>query len=241
MEQKHNRRAPGMRYNILHILCEGQTEERFVKEVLSPYLQQFNIYPKPILLLTSKKKNARGGMLSYAQAKRDLTILQKQYRDNSSEHHLFTTMFDYYALPDDFPGFEESTKIQNVREGISFLENKFAEDMGCSTFIPYIQLHEFEALLFVDISRLRTEYPLSSERIRILKEETDIYRDPEMINNSPTTAPSKRIIAAVEQDYNYNKVQSGAAVTSAIGIEALLDNCQHFKEWIETIKQSAAQ
>ena len=76
-----------MIYNILHILCEGQTEERFVKEVLSPYLQQFNIYPKPILLLTSKKKNARGGMLSYAQAKRDLTILQKQYRDNNSEHN----------------------------------------------------------------------------------------------------------------------------------------------------------
>lgn len=93
-----------MTYNILHILCEGQTEERFVKEVLSPYLQQFNIYPKPILLLTSKKENARGGMLSYAQAKRDLTILQKQYRDNNSEHHIFTTMFDYYALPDDFPG-----------------------------------------------------------------------------------------------------------------------------------------
>lgn len=49
-----------MIYNILHILCEGPTEERFVKEVLSPYLQQFNIYTKPILLLTSKKKNARG-------------------------------------------------------------------------------------------------------------------------------------------------------------------------------------
>lgn len=121
-----------MKYNILHILCEGQTEERFVKEVLSPYLLQFNIYPKPILLLTSKKKNARGGMLSYAQAKRDLTILQKQFRDNNSEHHMFTTMFDYYALPDDFPGVEESTEIQDVRNRISFLEDKFAEELGLS-------------------------------------------------------------------------------------------------------------
>lgn len=225
-----------MIYNILHILCEGQTEERFVKEVLSPYLQQFNIYPKPILLLTSKKKNARGGMLSYAQAKRDLTILQKQFRDNNSEHHMFTTMFDYYALPDDFPGVEESIDIQNVRDRISFLEDKFAEDMGSGTFIPYIQLHEFEALLFVDIIKLQTEYPLSSERIRILKEETDIYGDPEMINNSPDTAPSKRIISALAQDYHYNKVQSGAAITSAIGIENLLEKCQHFNEWINKIK-----
>lgn len=230
-----------MIYNILHILCEDQTEERFVKEVLSPYLQQFNIYPKPILLLTSKKKNARGGMLSYAQAKRDLTILQKQFRDNNSEHHLFTTMFDYYALPDDFPGVEESIDIQDVRSRISFLEDKFAEELGGSAFIPYIQLHEFEALLFVDIIKLQTEYPLSSEKIRVLKKETDIYGDPEMINNSPDTAPSKRIIAALSQDYHYNKVQSGATVTSAIGIEALLENCQHFKEWIENIKRIVAQ
>lgn len=230
-----------MIYNILHILCEGQTEERFVKEVLSPYLQQFNIYPKPILLLTSKKKNARGGMLSYAQAKRDLTILQKQFRDNNSEHHLFTTMFDYYALPDDFPGVEESIDIQDVRSRISFLEDKFAEELGGSAFIPYIQLHEFEALLFVDIIKLQTEYPLSSEKIRVLKKETDIYGDTEMINNSPDTAPSKRIIAALSQDYHYNKVQSGATVTSAIGIEALLENCQHFKEWIENIKRIVAQ
>lgn len=225
-----------MIYNILHILCEGQTEERFVKEVLSPYLQQFNIYPKPILLLTSKKKNARGGMLSYAQAKRDLSILQKQFRDNTSEHHMFTTMFDYYALPDDFPGVEESTEIQNVRDRISFLEDKFAEDMGRGAFIPYIQLHEFEALLFVDIIKLQTEYPLSSEKIRILKKETDIYGDPELINNSPDTAPSKRIIAALAQDYHYNKVQSGTAVAYAIGIEALLKNCQHFNEWINVIQ-----
>lgn len=48
-----------MKYIILHVLCEGQTEERFVKEVLAPYLQQFNIYPKPIILLTSKKENSR--------------------------------------------------------------------------------------------------------------------------------------------------------------------------------------
>lgn len=228
-----------MIYNILHILCEGQTEERFVKEVLSPYLRQFNIYPKPILLLTSKKKNARGGMLSYSQAKRDITILQKQFRDNTSEHHMFTTMFDYYALPDDFPGVEESIEIQDVRDRISFLEDKFVEDMGSGTFIPYIQLHEFEALLFVDIIKLQTEYPLSIAKIRRLKNETDIYGDPEMINNSPDTAPSKRIIAALAQDYHYNKVQSGATVTSSIGIDALLKNCRHFKEWIEHIRRSA--
>lgn len=230
-----------MKYTILHILCEGQTEERFVKDVLSPYLQQFNIYAKPILLLTSRKKSAKGGMLSYAQAKRDLVLLQKQYRDNSNEHHLFTTMFDYYALPGDFPGFDKSTQIQSMRDRIDFLENQFSEDLGCVIFIPYIQLHEFEALLFVDIYQLTAEYPLSEDRIKILKHETDGYGDPEMIDNGPATAPSKRIISALARDYNYNKVQSGAAVTSRIGMDALLANCRHFREWVDEIKRIAFQ
>ncbi len=225
-----------MKFIILHILCEGQTEERFVKEVLSPYLQQFNIYPKPILLLTSKKKNARGGMLSYTQAKRDLMILRRQYPDNSNEQHLFTTMFDFYALPDDFPGFEESKQFSDVKKRISFLESEFAKNIGFDSFIPYIQLHEFEALLFVDITKLETDYPLSKTQIQKLKEETDLYGDPEMINNSPATAPSKRIIKALERNYNYNKVQSGVAITSLIGIESLLNSCQHFKKWIDNIK-----
>lgn len=225
-----------MKYIILHILCEGQTEESFVKKVLAPYLCQFNIYSKPILILTSKKKNARGGMLSYIQAKRDLTLLQKQYKNNSSEIHIFTTMFDFYALPDDFPGMEDSKRILNIRDRISYLETKFSEDMGSDVFIPYIQLHEFEALLFTDIIRLQTEYPLSSDQILDLKCQTDVYGDPEMIDDGPSTAPSKRIINAVKQNYHYNKVHSGTAITSSIGIEMLMDKCRHFREWIEHIK-----
>ncbi len=225
-----------MRFTLLHILCEGQTEERFVKDVLSPYLQQFGIYTKPILLITSKKKNAMGGMLSFSQAKRDLTLLRKQFNDNKNERHIFTTMFDYYALPEDFPGFMESKRITNVRDRISFLEGKFFDEMGSDVFLPYIQLHEFEALLFVDIEQLNVEYPNASANIQRLKRETDKYGDPEMIDDGPATAPSKRIISALEKYYHYNKVKSGASVTSRIGIDALLENCTHFREWIELIK-----
>ena len=130
-----------MRYTILHILCEGQTEERFVKEVLSPYLRQFNIYPKAILLLTSKKKNTRGLYV-------ELCTGQTRPYD----------MFDFYALPDDFPCFKKSSHYSDIRERISFIETEFAKDMGFDAFIPYIQLHEFESLLFVDITRLESDY-----------------------------------------------------------------------------------
>jgi hypothetical protein len=227
-----------MKYVILHILCEGQTEERFVKEILAPYLQQFNIFAKAVVLLTSKKKNMRGGMLNYEQAKRDLTILFKQYRDNSSERHIFTTMFDYYALPEDFPSASEAAKIQDVRERINCIEQAFSADIANNAFIPYIQLHEFEALLFVDITKLIYDYPLCEESIHKLKNETDAFGDPELINNSPETAPSKRIIKALEDKYNYNKKLSGTNVTSKIGIETLRKNCRHFNDWIAAIVAS---
>lgn len=226
-----------MKNVILHILCEGQTEERFVKEVLAPYFQQYNIYPKPILLVTSKKSDAKGGMLSYDQAKRDLAILMKGHKDNNYEHHLFTTMFDYYALPEDFPGFKKALSIPGgVRKCISCIESEFRDDIGSNAFIPYIQLHEFEALLFVDITQLSAEYPKSSSEIRKLKKETDSFKDPEMINNNPSTAPSKRIKKALEKHYNYNKVKSGAKTASKIGITRLLNECRHFKEWVDAIK-----
>lgn len=228
-----------MKIVILHVLCEGQTEARFVKEVLSPYLQQYDIFPKATILLTSRKRNARGGMISYAQAKAELGILFKQNQDSEYESHLFTTMFDYYALPDDFPKMKEAEKIQDVRQRISLIEESFGGDINASSFIPYIQLHEFEALLFVDIAQLKAEYPKSSKQIDKLRIETDLIGDPELINNRPDTAPSKRIIKSLEKEYNYNKVQSGATITSSIGIEALMSNCLHFKEWVERIKERA--
>ena len=63
---------------ILNVLCEGQTEEKFVKEVLKPYLNGFGIVVKSRLLATSRKKNANGGMISYQQAKKDLSMWMKE-------------------------------------------------------------------------------------------------------------------------------------------------------------------
>lgn len=101
-----------MKAKIIHVLCEGQTEQGFVEEVLRPYLQAQGVAGvKSILITTNKKKNARGGMLSYAQAVTDLELLRKMKMDGEYERHVFTTMFDLYALPDDFPGYEAAKAI----------------------------------------------------------------------------------------------------------------------------------
>lgn len=224
---------------ILNVLCEGQTEEKFVKEVLKPYLNGFGIVVKSRLLATSRKKNANGGMISYQQAKKDLSMWMKEVAHRSSETHYFTTMFDFYALPDDFPGMQQSKTKNDAYLAVETVESAFGRDINSRSFIPYIQLHEFEALLFCDIEKLIIEYPKCSKEIENLENGLTKYDgNPELVNSSPKTAPSKRIIAVIEGNhrYKYNKPRSGAVVTSAIGLPVLMQKCRHFREWIEKIQ-----
>ncbi len=223
---------------ILNVLCEGQTEEGFVKGVLKPYLKDRGIVVKHRLLVTSKKKDIKGGLVSYQKAKGDLTRWMKEVAHNPQEKHYFTTMFDFYALPTDFPGYKEAKDIYDAYQKVQKIEEELDKDMNIPRFIPYIQLHEFEALLFCDIEKLKEYYPNSQAEIKLLEKALDSYQgNPELINSNPHTAPSKRIIMAIEgkKKYHYNKSQSGAAITKDIGMERLMERCAHFKMWVEKI------
>lgn len=229
-----------MKAKIIHVLCEGQTEQGFVEKVLRPYLQDKGITGiKSTLIETNKKKNARGGLLSYNHALTDLRLLQRTKIDGDFERHIFTTMFDFYALPDDFPGFEKIKTIRDPYLKVSNLEKDFADEINDNRFIPYIQLHEFEALLFCGIEYIAELYPGCEKRCEQLTQALKNVGNPELINNSPHTAPSKRIIKAIEGDnkthYNYNKPTTGKIVTGKIGIDMLREKCKHFNEWIEKL------
>ena len=227
-----------MNSTILNVLCEGQTEERFVKDVLKPYFSSRGLVVKHRLLVTSRKKDTKGGLLSYSQAKNDLLLWVKEVSHRESESHFFTTMFDFYALPDDFPNKIQSKSIADPYLRIANVEDAFKQDIGFDGFIPYIQLHEFEALMFCDITKLAIEYPKCSKEIGGLVNVLEKYNgNPELIDNSPQTAPSKRIIAAIEgkHKYNYNKPRSGAVVTASIGMDILLRKCPHFRQWVTVI------
>ena len=229
-----------MKAKIIHVLCEGQTEQGFVEKVLRPYLQDNGIKGvNGILITTNKKKNARGGLLSYNHALTDLRILQRTKIDGDFERHIFTTMFDFYALPDDFPGFEKIKTIRDPYLKVSNLEKDFADEINDNRFIPYIQLHEFEALLFCGIEYIAELYPGCEKRCEQLTQALQNVGNPELINNSPHTAPSKRIIKAIEGDnkthYKYNKPKTGRFVTEKIGIDELRSKCKHFDEWIEML------
>jgi hypothetical protein len=227
---------------ILNILCEGQTEERFVNDVLKSYLKNFDIVVKPIILQTSKKKKTKGGMFSYTQAKNDLELLFKQHAKKIFEEHYYTTMFDLYALPDDFPGYSDAKKLSDCYKEVEILEQSFAREISFYKFIPYIQLHEFEALVFCGLEHLLIDYPDMGSQVKNLQKVVGQHaNNTEKINNSPETAPSKRIIKEFESKHHYDKPKSGAFVTGKVGIEVLKSKCIHFKEWIEKLERLNTQ
>ena len=225
-----------MKYVVLNILCEGQTEELFVKEVLKPFLAENGIIVKSRLLLTNVRLDAKGGLVSYSQVKRNLSMWKKQTVKSIAESHYFSTMFDLYALPGDFPCYERIIP-KDVYAYVEKLEQAFYEDCGLGeTFIPYIQVHEFEALVLCGIEKLKEEYPDAAKSIDALTRVLDDFSgNPEAVDSGRMTAPSKRIINVLNGLYHYDKPKSGMAVTKSVGIDALRRKCRHFDNWIYRI------
>lgn len=221
----------------LHILCEGPTEVTFASKVLAPYLRSFSIYVKSVSLCTSKKKGAYGGVTNYTKIVNDLAPIFAGIRNSPNETHIVTTMLDLYAIPTDMPGYEMASRYKNPYDRVMCMEQAFAENINNRLFIPYIQLHEFETLLFADISKLAFAYSEAQQEIDQLKADTDEIGNgnPELINNGVNTAPSKRIIKCLANKYNYDKVRSGASVASQITLPVILNRCAHFREWVERI------
>ena len=227
-----------MSQKIINILYEGATEDRFAQKVLKPHLKGFGIVVKTQLLLTNKRKNFHGGMISYQRTKNDLSIWIKQLSGNKNETHYFTTMFDLYALPNDFHGYSDAKSKANCYETVQLLEEAFSNDINFYRFIPYIQLHDFEALVFCGLDYLLIEYPDMISEVESLRRILTGYdNNPERINDSPMTAPPKQVIKAFESKHHYDIPKMGEFVTSKVGIKELKDKCLHFKEWIEKLEK----
>ena len=136
-------------YVRLNIIVEGQTEETFVNLTLKPHLSRFSIGVSARVVTTKNKRGTkyRGGLSTYFKAKRDITLWIKQDRNPDVR---FTTMFDLYGLPTDFPGYKSAVARDDPYQRVEALEDALGNDISDWRFIPYIQLHEFEALILSD-------------------------------------------------------------------------------------------
>lgn len=211
--------------NRLYVLTEGQTEETFVRELLVPKYAGKGLYLMPIVASTSP--GHKGGIVSYAKVRPQIERLCKQ-----DTHAFVTTMFDLYALPGDFPGKRDSkwTRCGSGNDKASLVEQAMQDDIAQHNFIPYIQVHEFEALLFV-----QPECFSSWADDRVVENLTAIRSnmEPEAINDHPNTAPSKRIVAQMP---DYQKPFHGPLIADGIGLDAMRGSCPHFDRWLQQIE-----
>ena len=222
--------------NELVVIVEGETEQTFVRDQLAAHLALQNTIAWAVL--PGRHRN-RGGVKKWEAARQDIIRTLKEGRYCS-------TMFDYYAMPGDWPGRADSVG-KPWHERASAVEVKIHEDitaaMGGSFnpkfFVPYVQLHEFEALAFADVGVLASVLaPLgrySSEWLQLqFMAILSQAGHPEAVNDGYETCPSRRISGVVPA---YKKRAQGPIVTSRIGIKALRVQCTHFGQWLNRLEQ----
>jgi hypothetical protein len=214
------------------IICEGQTEQEFCKDVLQTAFNSKNIVLDYPLI-----KKSRGGIVGWTDLKKQIELHLRQ-----EKMAFVTTLIDFYGLHDNhtFPNWEIGKQIVNKNERMDCLEagmKAAIDDKIRYRFIPYIQLHEFEALLFNDMIFF-DEQILARDLIdrAALAHIIDHFPNPELINDTPNNAPSYRLRRLIN---GYHKIVYGAVLAECIGIQRIRNKCPRFNQWILNLEKIA--
>jgi hypothetical protein len=215
----------------LYVLVEGRTEEEFVKGVLAPHLAPRGIWTLPVVVQTSRDASGhkRRGGGRWKNWLRDLRRLTGEQRGRDVR---FTTLFDLYGLPDDFPGPERPRTAPGA-------EAAMARAVRDRRLIPYVQRHEFEALVLaaIDAVELLVDGPADREGVRTLRSALDGV-SPEDVDDGPTTAPSKRLERLVP---GYRKIYHGPLALQHAGVARIRAACPRFDRWVATLEALAGE
>ncbi len=215
----------------LKIITEGQTEEGFVREILAPHLRQFHVEAIAITLITAvKARTYRGGIIPYDRVKK---IILQSFEEQGA---YVTTMFDLYKLPGTFPGMDDAACIPNPIMRVEAIESALKTTINNRFFIPYIQIHEFEALLFSDVATI-DEVMTAQERSKITELDAIIRQfpnGPEYIDDGEETAPSKRLLKLYP---SYQKRTRGIQIAQRISLDTMREECPHFDSWITQLEK----
>lgn len=223
----------------LYIVCEGQTEEEFVKMVLQGHFRATSgsdaIPILPSNRTGSNRRRHKGGWTSFGRLR---DVLRREMEEKHSDETWFTTMLDLYAVPEDFPGLAAAPQ-RPARERLAALEATFANDVTTDRlwrFTPYLQLHEYEALLLADMDALGRWMPDEAARGLPALAADVAGLAPEEVDDGSETAPSKRIIRHFPS-YAGLKTSVGPIAAADIGLPRLRAACPHFDDWLTTLEK----
>jgi hypothetical protein len=211
----------------VYIMVEGPTEEEFVNNCIAHHLKGFGIINAvPIPIETSP--GFYGGDITFSRYQTNAQNLLA-----SDPNGIVTSLIDFYQLRSDFPGYTVAMAILNRLDSVAHIEQEIYNSIGNNRFIPYIQLHEFEGLLFADIKGFQTYFPSIVGPVQYIINHNP---NPELINDSALTAPSvrlKEIFHGISR--RYKKTFYGPIIALENGMGPLLAKCPRFKKWIDSV------
>ena len=220
---------------LVHV--EGQTEETFVDTVLAPHLYRFGYTDVSARLLgNARQRHRRGGIRPWESVRKSIL---RHLRDDDAA--IATTMVDYYGLPHTWPGRGQAGRhVTTLRERADAVEQAILADVSKeldrpSRFVPYVVMHEFEGLLFSAPDRFAHSIgkPDLAPKFQTIRGE---FETPEDINDSPDTAPSKRILKLYK---GYQKPLMGPTALEQIGLDTVRGVCPLFDRWVEALERQA--
>lgn len=214
-------------------IVEGKTEQIFIESILAPYLAVKNIF---ISATQVSKPGQKGGDVKFSRTIKDIGNHLKQRSDT-----FVCTFVDYYGVKE-WPGVEQVPKGATPNQLAETVNNAsqqavveyYPELQTTRRYIPYLAVHEFEALLFSDAEILAAKLSVNPIEIQHV---LNACGEPEAINNSPMTAPSKRLDAWSHG--KFKKTSTGIAIARDIGVSAMRQKCPIFNAWLDKLEQLA--
>ena len=226
----------------LAAIVEGQTEQTFVQDHLAAHLTGLGI---AIWARLPGRAVRRGGVRPWESVRGDILRTLRERRGR-----ICTTMFDFYAMPPDWPGRADASGMPLENKGshveqaiLDDLAEHAGDDFRPELFIPYVQVHEFEALLFANVATMaETLAPVCPTGAEHLGRQFQAILDAageggaEAINDGRETCPSRRITGLVRA---YRKPLYGPMIAGRIGLGILRTACHHFGQWLSRLETLA--
>ncbi|MEV0619473.1 DUF4276 family protein [Nonomuraea sp. NPDC050404] len=215
----------------LHVLCEGQTEETVVREVIEPYLHGSDVYVTWSIFTTKRPAGGpshKGGLSSWGRLASEIRLLL-----GDSSITVLTTMLDYYGLPADVPGMA-TRPSGSPHDRVAYVERAMADALGDPRFLPHLVLHEVEAWVLLGheaLGELTGDDALAQAVQAIVVQ----AQGAELVNDGVSTAPSKRLMRLYPR---YRKTSDGPLVIAEIGIDAIRHGCPHADAWLSAVTTS---
>jgi len=217
-------------YAEVVVLVEGKTEQIFIQNIIAPYLVEKHIFMTPIII---SKPGQKGGDIKFSRVTNDIKIHLKQRPDT------FLTIFvDFYGIQKDWPALKEAKSQQLPEDKAEKLNSATKNSVNQMfllqdserRFIPYVSMHEFEALLFSEPQILANHLQIPRNNIdKIISK----FGKPENIDDSPHSSPSKRI---EKLSPRFKKTSTGIAIAKAIGLNRIREQCPIFNKWLTEIE-----